>query len=624
MHIPIQYILKQKNLIERAVKKLKSIHLSVWIASACVVWLLVLTVLPVQTGWMGAESYLCFAIPTISVVGSALCIIRKVWIKWSWIDITALSWYLYSMGSLWFDTTYTAAGYAVHATLMALLYVTLRLVFTASHININFIVVLLIAFTLAEAYMGYSQLISGTSRHHLYLVTGSFLNPGPYSAYLTFGIVLMCTLRKEWLLRLRLFSASGKNSLAKILDNGSLIIIMVLAVPLVLTMSRSAFLALFICLLILYRHNIKGWKQWAILIFAVCAVGIALYLLKSGSADGRGMINYIGMRCFIDNPLWGSGIGSFFHRFAETTAELSRDNSGIDMTRVDAMDYAFNDLLRVGVEQGVIGLLLAVSLIGLVLFRLWRCNSPLFLGTLSLLIISLFSYPFELLPYQIIATIIASFTSSNTGRYTSMKCTHPFLHAIHRSVLPGGRNIARPYSAYVGIIATIAIIFIVSAVCHKNITIRKNAEKEYNMMAGLHDKAFTKDYYALLSYLQDNKRFLFDFAKILADQGRYNDCNDMLRRGAQISNDPMFLVLQGNNYRDMEAFQEAESIYLKAWHTMPNRIYPLYRLMKLHEQIGNNAKCMEYAEKVLNFKEKVPSPAVNDMKREAQEIINRS
>ena len=33
------------------------------------------------------------------------------------------------------------------------------------------------------------------------------------------------------------------------------------------------------------------------------------------------------------------------------------------------------------------------------------------------------------------------------------------------------------------------------------------------------------------------------------------------------------------------------------------------------------AKALKYAKKVVAFKEKIPSPAVRDMKREAQEII---
>ena len=94
----------------------------------------------------------------------------------------------------------------------------------------------------------------------------------------------------------------------------------------------------------------------------------------------------------------------------------------------------------------------------------------------------------------------------------------------------------------------------------------------------------------------------------------------MLRRGALISNDPMFLVKQANNYRDMGAYDEAEAAYLKAWLSMPNRIYPLYQLMNLYQMEGDKEKSVEYAKKVLSFKEKIASPAVNDMKREAKKI----
>lgn len=95
------------------------------------------------------------------------------------------------------------------------------------------------------------------------------------------------------------------------------------------------------------------------------------------------------------------------------------------------------------------------------------------------------------------------------------------------------------------------LIGTLSLCCRAFIKERIDAEKGYGLISGFDDKAFTKDYFALMPYLLDNKRFLFDFAKLLSKQKRYNDSNDMLRNGARISNDPMFLVLQGNNYRDM-------------------------------------------------------------------------
>lgn len=106
----------------------------------------------------------------------------------------------------------------------------------------------------------------------------------------------------------------------------------------------------------------------------------------------------------------------------------------------------------------------------------------------------------------------------------------------------------------------------------------------------------------------------------LMEFDRFYDSNDMLSRGVLISNDLMFLILQGNNYCDLDAYRLAEDSYLQAWQTMPNRIYPLYQLIKLYQLEGNKKKMAEYAEKVMNFEEKISSQAVNDMKREAHEI----
>ncbi|MDE6697275.1 MAG: hypothetical protein K2K25_10385, partial [Muribaculaceae bacterium] len=383
--------------------------------------------------------------------------------------------------------------------------------------------------------------------------------------------------------------------------NISYILITFLAVPLIFTMSRAAFLAIIICLIILFHKRIRGWRQWAILIAAAIISAVCLYFLKTGSADGRGIINYIGIHCFLDNPLWGNGIGSFFNRYALKTAEICATNSDINLTSVDVIDYAFNDLLLVGVEQGGVGLAFAIVLIGFVLHRLWVICRPLFLVALSLLIISLFSYPFELLPYQIIGVIIVSYAATNQITSKSKK-EYSLCYAIINNVV------------------VLIFIFFISFLCKNIVRERLDAEKEYRLLAGLHDRTFTKDYYSLLNYLDDNKHFLFDFAKILSEQGRYNDSNDMLRRGALISNDPMFLVLQGNNYRDMEAYELAEEAYLQAWHIMPNRIYPLYKLMKLQEKMDNIDAAKSYAKKIINFKEKIPSPAVNDIKKEAKAL----
>lgn len=564
-----------------AIAASKEIHVDTWIASVCVISILIISILPVSICRSESEIYLCFLIPTIATIGLLTAFIKKIVLRFSWIDGIVIGWYAYTMCRLWFDATYPAAGFAIKATLMCILYVAIRILLSGCRMPGNAIATLIILFAVVEAGMGYSQIISGTSRHHLYPVTGSFLNPGPYSVYLVLGIVALCAFRK--------------------FDNINHIIMLLLAVPLLMTMSRAAFLAIFVCLVLLFHNSIKGWRIWGILMVLTTTCAVYLYFLKSGSADGRGIINYIGFHCFLDNHFFGSGIGSFFNRYALKTAEISMHMPEINLNSVDVIDFAFNDLLLVGVEQGLVGLAFVMALIIFVLYRLWVKSRPLFLVTLSLLIISLFSYPFELLPYQIIGVIIASYSATKQVTTNTDK-RNSILYDVLKSI------------------TVMTCILWISYVCYNAVRERLEAENDYRMFAGLHDRAFIKDYYSLLNYLDDNKHFLFDFAKILSEQERYNDSNDMLRRGALISNDPMFLVLQGNNYRDMEAYDLAEKAYLQAWHTMPNRIYPLYQLMKLHCQIGNNNKAKAYAEKVIKFKEKIPSPAVNDIKREAQKI----
>ena len=155
----------------------------------------------------------------------------------------------------------------------------------------------------------------------------------------------------------------------------------------------------------------------------------------------------------------------------------------------------------------------------------------------------------------------------------------------------------------------------------KQLQIRYNADRDYQMFAGMVNEAFLNDYYELLPFEYDNPRFLFDFGKTLRTHGRYNDSNDMLRQGTLVSADPMFYVLMGNNYKDMGYSDLAEKSYKKAFSIMPNRIYPLYLLMQLYKETGNSKKAKEYAKKVVSFKEKITSPATKQIKGEAEDYL---
>lgn len=563
----------------------------------CIAGLLLVCAMPIQHGWNDADMIYCRVIPLVAVVGTACCVKTKSYLRFGLTDILALLLYGYFIIRYYLDRTYPAESMAIHATLALCLYFSLRLIFDGTRISGKTVALMILLYAVYEAGYGIVQLLSGTSRHNLYPVTGSFHNPGPYSACITMGLVIICACLKNQYLLDRCFAFAKSH---KVISSIQEVSAALLGCIIIITMSRTAIIASIVCLFILFGNNMGRWKWIAIAVAVV--LGIGLYFVKVGSADGRMVINYVGLHAVADNLIFGSGIGGFFHKFAEATERLAISDFAANLNAVDVIEYAFNDWLRIATELGLTGLVLTGVIVINSLRNLWIGCKTLFLTMIVILFFSIFSYPIELLPYRIMTILIIAFSGSQRkGDTTDMKSQRIRVFAM--------------------IVMSLVIIGIplMKINCIKEY---REAEKDYNIMRGIQDLALIKDYEALFPLLEDNRNFLFDYGRLLSDADRYNDSNDILRKGASISNDPMFLVLQGNNYRDMGAFDKAEEMYLKASHTMPNRIYPLYRLMMLYNQAGNESKAVEYASIIVNHKEKVASPAVNDIKREAHEIIN--
>ncbi len=141
------------------------------------------------------------------------------------------------------------------------------------------------------------------------------------------------------------------------------------------------------------------------------------------------------------------------------------------------------------------------------------------------------------------------------------------------------------------------------------------------MFSGMHHEAFIIDYYELMPLEMDNVSFLFDFGKTLREAKRYNDSNAVFRQGTQVSSDPMFWVLIGNNYCDMQCYQEAEEAYQKAFAIMPNRLYPLYQLMGLYEETGDVEALRRTAREIMALQPKIKSPATEAMADSARRKV---
>lgn len=546
----------------------------------CIGYILWFTMQPVESSWSETDISLTYAICGLSVVSIVILVLQKQCVSFSVIDTIVCLWFLYVILRAYFDPTYPCAPFCLRMIQMFTLYIGLRLLFSSTEIPERIIVAGIILCAFYEVFIGAKQIINESSRHNLFAITGTFLNPGPYSAFLSLGLVMSSQIKKGYCLPV------------------------IFAILLPATWSRAALVSAVVCLGIIYWKQIKQ-RKWTLAIGGFIAM-VGLYFLKQGSADGRSIIYLISLHCIGNAPIFGSGIGSFCHQYAEEMASFYHQHPSFNYQSADVIESAYNSLLQIGVEQGLIGIGFAIILVILLFMRLSKKGGTLKMGLLSLLIFSMFSYPFDQLPYQIIFILIAAYAATERREIIFSK----WWKSLYQKVLLP--------------VAALGCILIFSSFVLKGIKVREKAESDYKMMAGITHSAFIDDYYELFPLMTSNKHFLYDFAKMLSVDGRYNDSNAVLRMGTLVSNDPMFYVIQGNNYSEMRLPKDAEIAYKKAFSIMPNRLYPLYQLMLLYEKEKNHEQTRKIAQRVADFKVKVTSPATKEMKRKAIDVINQN
>ncbi len=585
-------------------------HLCCYLPAAFLLWVVVQ---PVETGWSTAALRLAQAIPAIGLGGALMGLLpcRQKRLHPTLADGMAALLVLAVLLRSWMDDGYPCSAYVLRTLLMAGLYLALRIFLHSVPLSGHLLAAGLIACSVWEALLGMGQCIWGGSRHHLYLLTGSFQNPGPYSALPAMGLT-MCA---QWM-------TDGGERARRWLWMPLLACLLVLPV----TWSRAAWVAAAIGLAAGPARRIR-WRRRRLLYWllpgVVAVATVLLYLAKPASAGGRAVIYRICLRSILHRPWTGGGTGSFFHLYAQESAALAESGTGLDWTNADVPQYAFCDLLRIGVEQGMPGMMVALALAALVLWRLWHRCRTLAVGFLTLLVFSLFSYPFGLLPYQVIAVLLMAWGQGGQNEQGEQDEKQG-----EQGTQGAGTSIALCllciglWTVHYGTPLRRYCLWTTDGLCSA-IRLRMQAERDYRLMAGMRDAAFIDDYRQLMPLLADNPHFLFDFGKMLSDHGRWNDSNAVLRQGARVSADPMFLVVQGNNYRAMKDWEGAEAMYRQAFHVLPNRLYPLYQLMLLYEEAGETGKMLVTAQKITDFNEKIPSQATRQMKIRANEIKDR-
>lgn len=536
------------------------------------------------------------AVAALAVLAlTAVCLGRRL-PRLHWADGVALFWWVCVSLNYVFVSPYPAAEVYGKAMALGVAYVALRLVIPfCGRAFTRLWWVGLCAAGGYELWTGFMQLAGReASRHHLFDVTGTFFNPGPYAIFVA---VVLAVSVAWWYRHGEAFAGRGRWIRV---GAWSVAAVAVFCFPvLVATWSRTAWVAVAVaaaCLLWKAHRRMVLWGMGV----AVCA-GVAAYFLKQGSADGRLLMTMVAGRAWAGEWLCGHGLGGYAQAYGAAQEAFFAVRSGSPLSVVaGSPEYAFNGVLGVGVEQGVLGVVPALVLGLWSLAVLCRRGEVSAYGWLVLLVSSLFSYPFALWPFLSLAVAwVALAVSLEAGtvevRWWKRMAVWPVVAVGGWCVWNLSDDTARRVEAY----------------------------EEFRRVRGIQDVAFLEDYRKKYEDLKAYPDFLFTFGTALREAGRYNESNAMLRQGTRVSCDPVFYTLMGNNYRDLGAVAEAESAYRKAFGMLPGRMYPLYRLMKLYEAEGQMRKAEEMARQIIAFRPKVDSPAVREMKNEAKKLTKR-
>lgn len=484
----------------------------------------------------------------------------------------------------------------------------LRILFNSFPALIRISLWVIIGLGSIEAVIGLRQIYGFTmSNHSLFSLTGTFFNPGPYSGYLAM-ILPVC--------------------LSKMLERRKAYYIVLACVLLIICilpagMSRSAWIASAVsCLWIAWKQypikekilklKDKNKKVW-IGLYISCIILIAImlasaFLIKKDSANGRLFMWRISAKAIVSSPIKGYGIGGFPANYGQEQAKYfaEHDYSETEEQVAGSPEYAFNEYLQIGMEEGLVTLSVFLFLL-IYCFHKGMQNKEYAAcgGILSLGVFSFASYPLQLPPFPITLAFLLSMCVSTRDNASNKKA-----------------NPAYPY--IILCIFTSISIYIYPKQKELYQATRKWSESKILYNTKSYDVAKDK-YQELYGSLKHRAPYLFEYGQILTKTNETMKADSILKRASLISADPMIHNVMGKNYQQMGQYESAEKEFIYAIHLLPGRLYPYYLLTKLYNEPNyyNKDKLVKTGQIVLTKEAKIQSTAVRQMRDEIKKLIEK-
>lgn len=362
----------------------------------------------------------------------------------------------------------------------------------------------------------------------------------------------------------------------------SIIGTILISTALLLSLNRPVWVAAILsCLWVIWMRMI-GWRRtkeainrhqrlfaFSSIFFFILISGIILTLnIKKADAGNRRLLIWnVTTKAIVENPINGTGIGSFPTVYARTQANYFKSETASENEKINAIcpTVAYNEYLLIGLEMGIIGLLffllwLAYSLYYGIKHRQFGASG----GILALAIFSLYSYPLQYPTFWVLLIFLSVICTTQPRRILPVK---------HRSI------------PYIGILAalTTCIIFFEQKDTFYTYKEWKNLKDIFQ------DRTYTTasikypDLYDRLCHRTD---FLYEGAYCLDMAGKHDVAVLWIKRAMQLSSDPNLYYAMARYQEKMGQYREAEHYLLEITQILPRRGYAYYMLTRLYANPG--------------------------------------
>lgn len=436
------------------------------------------------------------------------------------------------------------------------------------------------------------------SFHSDFIVTGTFGNPGPFGGYLAMTTTL-------------LFSYMLQEKRSSVTKKFLFLCFMMMVLALLLSDSRSACCAAGVSILLYLAIKYPLKKRLiklgvaVLLTVVVPAIAMLLYYYRPGSVDARILIWRVCGEIIAQAPFMGVGTGRFAAFYMSAQAEYLM--TAIETVRYRAADnqFAYNEMLTILCEQGVLGLFWNLVFWGVVIsglkfsFKLSDRNILLF-PVVALLVFAQFSYPLNI---------------------WSFVCLLPFMQAVG---LGQGHVLCWKMPGSLRIYCRRLLLIIFSGVCivflFIGFVLRWESQmwmNDYSVFATSSERPGTvRDWYIrhdpyLLACCADMALLRTDY-KLALD---YMECLRHYAWAAQWN------IKLGECYEEIGDTLRAVECYKTASQMMPGLMYPVFTEFNLYRKENKKEEALSLAHKMINFHPQIENRKTERMRREASFYI---